>query len=334
MSLPQRLYYPLDKAAKELGCDVSDLIHFAANGDINICAKVFDSGEHSEDIISDWVPDLLINDTKLISLIRKHYIIKDEQFIATEEDFFIYNRHDLFEVEKGTLLYKDDIVFHYVNSYVKLFGNVHFTICKEDDEYSLFDYKIDLYEVAGLIQLSKFDFFYNEGDLILGYDINVKNFCLPIDDNEKITGCFSGFNNDFDDNDKYSFIDRDKYFMREESVSNRLSKKNEPVRLSINDMYLTFHEIDRIKNNENKKMTSSAVNIDVFDNPKSRATGEKFIKYLISLLPEFTEKDIESLSPTRIKLILEKIAAKRNVDICDIHSQTLARYLGHESGKR
>lgn len=334
MSLPQRLYYPLDKAAKELGCDVGDLIHFAANGDINICAKVFDRGEYFQDIISDWIPDLLINDTKLISLIKKYYIIKDEEFIATEEGFTFFGKDNVFDVDEGTLLYKNDINFYYVNSYVKLFGNVNFTICKSDDEYSLFDYKIDLYEVAGLIQLSKFVFFYNEINILMEGEVSVSNFYLPIDDNEKITGCFSGFNNDFYDNDKYSFIDRDKYFMREESVSNRLSKKNEPVRLSINDMYLTSHEINRIKNHENKKITSSAINIDVFDNPKSRATGEKFIKYLISLLPEFTEKDIESLSPARIKLILEKIAAKRNVDICEIHSQTLARYLGRESGGR
>ncbi|EOD8956914.1 hypothetical protein ACJ5XU_000314, partial [Providencia stuartii] len=90
----------------------------------------------------------------------------------------------------------------------------------------------------------------------------------------------------------------------------------------------------KIKNHENKKVTSSVLNSDIFDNPKSRATGEKFIKYLISLLPEFSDKDIELLSPARIKLMLEKIAAKRKVDICEIHSQTLARYLGREPGGR
>lgn len=334
MSLPQRLYYPLDKAAKELGCDVSDLIHFAANGDINICVKVHDSGEYLEDIICDWVPDLLVNDTKLINLIKKYYIIKDEQFVATEEGFTFFGKDNVFDVDKGTLLYKDDINFHYVNSYIKLFGNISFTICKDDDEYDLFDYKIDLYEVAGLIQLSKFDFFYNESNILLGDEVNVSDFYLPIDNGEKIIGCFSGFNDEFGDNDRYYFIDRDKEFMREESIGNRLSKKNEPVKFSLNDMYITSYEINKIKNHENKKVISSALNSDIFDNPKSRATGEKFIKYLISLLPEFSDKDIELLSPTRIKLMLEKIAAKRKVDICEIHSQTLARYLGRESGGR
>ncbi|GAB2932114.1 hypothetical protein [Hafnia psychrotolerans] len=37
MNLPARLYYPLDKAAKKLNCDVSDLIHFGATSSVEIC---------------------------------------------------------------------------------------------------------------------------------------------------------------------------------------------------------------------------------------------------------------------------------------------------------
>jgi hypothetical protein len=37
MTLPERLYYPLDKAASRLDCDVFDLIHFGATSDVEIC---------------------------------------------------------------------------------------------------------------------------------------------------------------------------------------------------------------------------------------------------------------------------------------------------------
>ena len=40
MTLPKRLYFTLDKAAVELGCDIADIIHFAANGYVNLCIKV------------------------------------------------------------------------------------------------------------------------------------------------------------------------------------------------------------------------------------------------------------------------------------------------------
>lgn len=48
MALPERLYYPLEKAAKKLTdegmpCDVDDLIHFAAHGKLEICARIKDS---------------------------------------------------------------------------------------------------------------------------------------------------------------------------------------------------------------------------------------------------------------------------------------------------
>lgn len=40
MSLVERHYYPLDKAAKKLCCDEDDLIHFGAIGELEICAFI------------------------------------------------------------------------------------------------------------------------------------------------------------------------------------------------------------------------------------------------------------------------------------------------------
>ncbi|EPJ4044316.1 TPA: hypothetical protein U6I39_003176 [Klebsiella pneumoniae] len=37
MSLPNRLYYPIELAANKLSCSVSDLIHYGATSDIEIC---------------------------------------------------------------------------------------------------------------------------------------------------------------------------------------------------------------------------------------------------------------------------------------------------------
>lgn len=40
MKLPAHKYYSLDKAAKLAGCEVSDLIHYAAIGVLEICTKI------------------------------------------------------------------------------------------------------------------------------------------------------------------------------------------------------------------------------------------------------------------------------------------------------
>lgn len=40
MKLPAHKYYSLDKAAKLAGCEVSDLIHYAAIGVLEICIKI------------------------------------------------------------------------------------------------------------------------------------------------------------------------------------------------------------------------------------------------------------------------------------------------------
>ena len=40
MALPERQYYTLEKAVKMLKCDVEDLIHHAANGELEICVRI------------------------------------------------------------------------------------------------------------------------------------------------------------------------------------------------------------------------------------------------------------------------------------------------------
>ncbi|HFQ7289834.1 TPA: hypothetical protein ACJHGT_004353 [Yersinia enterocolitica] len=74
MKLPEHRYYTLEKAAKTVGCDVSDLIHFAAIGVLQICIKMpmidfffnlKDKGEEDAD------PELLKVESTSILLINE-----------------------------------------------------------------------------------------------------------------------------------------------------------------------------------------------------------------------------------------------------------------------
>ena len=40
MTIPEKLYYPLKEAAQRLECSLDDLIHFAALGQLEICARI------------------------------------------------------------------------------------------------------------------------------------------------------------------------------------------------------------------------------------------------------------------------------------------------------
>ncbi len=74
MKLPEHRYYTLEKAAKTVGCNVSDLIHFAAIGVLQICIKMpmidfffnlKDKGEEDAD------PELLKVESTSILLINE-----------------------------------------------------------------------------------------------------------------------------------------------------------------------------------------------------------------------------------------------------------------------
>lgn len=57
ITLPERLYYPLNKAAEKIGRDVGDLIHYGAIGAIRICADiVFATPENFTDRLVGQIP--------------------------------------------------------------------------------------------------------------------------------------------------------------------------------------------------------------------------------------------------------------------------------------
>ena len=63
MILPERLYYPLSKAAKKIGCDEDDLIHFGAIGKLEVCSYI--EGAFDQYSINDG---LKINDQDSITI--------------------------------------------------------------------------------------------------------------------------------------------------------------------------------------------------------------------------------------------------------------------------
>jgi len=72
MSLPERLYYPLAKAAEKLGYSVDDLIHFAAYGKLEICAKI-----HS-DALLEYPPEQLFEQLEQFEKALSNYYLKTE----------------------------------------------------------------------------------------------------------------------------------------------------------------------------------------------------------------------------------------------------------------
>ncbi|HDS3051615.1 TPA: hypothetical protein QIE23_000921 [Morganella morganii subsp. morganii] len=80
MALPERKYYTLDKAAKKIGVEVDDLIHFAAIGLLQLCAKVPQFGfvSFSEDEKMEATPIVIESLSLLLSADSTIESCKDE----------------------------------------------------------------------------------------------------------------------------------------------------------------------------------------------------------------------------------------------------------------
>lgn len=96
MALPKRKYYSLEKAAKELECDVDDLLHYASLGILQICVyiEINEDEGFSECFIDSDVDDELleslssdVNPTPLRWATELNYIVEDARF-------FLLSRRD------------------------------------------------------------------------------------------------------------------------------------------------------------------------------------------------------------------------------------------------
>lgn len=90
MILPRRKYYPLHKAAKEVECDIDDLLHYASMGILQLCVHININGDDAFSdcyINSDIDDDLLeslqkeVNPAPLIWSTDMNYISEDADFL-------------------------------------------------------------------------------------------------------------------------------------------------------------------------------------------------------------------------------------------------------------
>lgn len=311
MSLPQRLYYPLYKAAKLLGCDVDDLIHFAANRKTRLCIRLELS---SSDLILDkgCAPNFLINEKELLLNVKKDYPEIDCE-------------------KNDTASYDGVIDFNYATAYSNVCGKVDYDAIYTNDKLEMRNYSVYLFLISGLFEVSVHDLYLNEERLINNEIVTSKTFNFPVDDSvSEIDGYYDVYNDYVKDLLHSSIIDKDSEEFKMEGLENRLCMEIDPVEFSLSNLYITKYELDKLKNHSSNKISDRKVNHNdrLLGNPKSAAKIEEFITCILGLIPEFKGVNIDELTTQRIKLMLESISAERGVPFNQIHPQTIGKYLG------
>ena len=315
MTLPKRLYYTLDKAASELGCDISDIIHFVANGYANLCIKYFETNHQPpNEELPHWESNLLINYKRVSELVNEHYSM-DGKFTISED---------------GAYLAEDDINFEYVNSYVRLFGKIHFWMEKES--LSVCDAYSGLFDLKGLLQIPNHMIYNNEYNLLKGGEMLVEVFELPIDNTHSIPeGRFFDYVSEFSNDDW--LIDKDDKLLMGNLVSNNLKKLDGPETIFLDDLLITADELEKLKCFDNMSQAENkniAVSLDsnLMESPKALAKYSELLHAMISLCSDFKDVDVRKVPVSRWMEMLQQVSAKKGVDLPELHPQTLAKYLG------
>ncbi|WP_151996149.1 hypothetical protein [Buttiauxella massiliensis] len=307
MKLPERLYYPLDKAAKKLNCDVSDIIHFAANGYTKLCVKVHSSGPGFGNENDEWSSYLLVD-----------YKVINNQI---SQDDVTFTKGD-----KGDDLAIYTHSFDYINSYVRILGYVDFWL---DENLQVVDSSSVIHAVFGLLEVSERDLYIHEMNLIKNESIEVRSFALPTDNtNDELSGYFR---NDGEFASSSQIISRDNDYLRSNGVENNLS--HEGINITLDDLFITKDEVLRLKG-EGILSHNDTSNIDKPESPKTGAKKAEIIPALISLLPDFKNVNIDAMAVSKIQNIIEGIAAKQGVELPETHIQTWQKYLGRGRSKK
>lgn len=104
MNLPNRLYYPLELAAKELGCTSADLIHFGATSNIEICIQIstemaqwFECSQNDCEIIKFNSANKRIDRVILGKYVRS-------EFNISEDNVYVYELFGLLAVDPADLM--------------------------------------------------------------------------------------------------------------------------------------------------------------------------------------------------------------------------------------
>lgn len=212
--MPERLYYPLDKAAKKINCDVSDIIHLAANGYISLCFKfIFDSIHDSDFPFELYFP---VDEDKL------------DEFILSEK-------------VSGDL----DIDNSFINSYF----SCRVSLRVNADSGKLKKYNITAKSYMGLIEIGPTDIYRNEDSLLNEENVRVGWMLTPRDHHASAKGFFD--ESDFYTRDSYPFFPSE--FINHFYISVNQGVKDYPS-VNINDLVITQTEMHRIMNEvENPK---------------------------------------------------------------------------------
>lgn len=325
MKLPNRLYYSLDKAAKELNCDVSDLIHYAANGYINLCVKIItEDYSFMDEALPNWAVELIIDVKSLSEKVMTYISPEHMKFTPTKEGDFLASEY----------FYLD-----FYNQYLKLKCKVNCLFEKESND--IWEYDTNPISIRGLLQIP-FRFIYNsEFSLLSGESISVRKFDIPFSNIDtpvfgRFGHCDSWHSSAFEERFVIEDSPREGVIVRD--MTNKIVSEN-AIDININDLLITADELDRIKNfdENNDKVNCVAKEMpinDGFDNPKTLATYSELITSVISMIPEMKGVDINVTPTNRLKEMLSATAAKNGLELPDIHPQTLAKYLGRERTKR
>lgn len=322
MTLPKRLYFTLDKAAVELGCDIADIIHFAANGYVNLCIKVVtQDNTFANKPLPEWHTDLAIDVEKFHDWIREYFLLENMKYSLSPE---------------GVFLAQDDTTYEFVNDFLKVKSSVNFWVEKESQK--IWKYEVSPVSIKGLLQIP-FKWIYNsEFSLLDGGAIIIKAFQVPESNSSyPIVGRFSHDNTLF--HTDFVAVDVLAGGALRCGPSNFI-KRDEPVEVYLNDFLITVDEIDRLKglkkgnSEKGHDFNPNVSGASDIDNPKSLAVYAGLITSLIAMISDTKDVDINKISPVRLKEILTVTASKKGIEFPDIHPQTLAKYLGRERSSR
>lgn len=296
--LPENLYYTLSDAAEELKCDIGRLFHLAANGYLSLCTKVYSPPSMIGVANDDWSCELLINEEKLRKVLE--------------------HKFSLSKAQGGTFLIKDDVVTRYSRLQIGIDCFV------DDNGVDISDFSPFIYGVYGLLQINTRDVFINENALSRGLSVSVASFDLPVDNsNGCIDGYFGFFSSEFNNGWHSDTVDIDDYSLRNAGLSNSLALIEKKIEVDVNNIYVTACEINRLKGITRKKPEATSID-----------TGTKFYKLpefcktLVCLATGMSSDDVDNMSAEKLKLNIQKKAAKQGVEFPELYHSTLAKYIG------
>lgn len=146
MALPEHKYYTLKQAAKKAGCEIEDLIHFAAIGVLQLSVKIPSEGFVEVGEKGEETP----------VLIRPEYVIDDGKFTGDDS------------------ILDESIICSYESEYLNVV-----------ERYSFSNKTMSLLRIGGLVSLYYFDIDESEAELCNGGEgLYVNQFTIPRVDSE------------------------------------------------------------------------------------------------------------------------------------------------------